>query len=269
MTLELVPAKSLEDDTIAELFTAVYAGYWHPIEVDAAALRRMIATYDLDLETSVVAMDGEQAVGLAMLAVRGERGWVGGMGVLPERRGEGIGALLTRRLLDGGRERGVTRVRLEVLEQNEPAIGIYRRLGFVDSGDVAVWRLKTHAAGAKAADADLDETLESLAVVKADVPWQRNPATVANMRALGSQLTAVSAGAGRAVYAVTDVHASMLQLDAATEEVAAALLVAPIDRGASALLWLNGPVDGVAADALRHLGAAPLALQHELTLDIG
>ena len=181
----------------------------------------------------------------------------------------GIGERLLRRLLDGGRERGVRRVRLEVLEQNTPADAIYRKLGFVDKGDVAVWRLETAPAGSdEAAATDVGETLEWLASAQADVPWQRNPATVANMRALGSALTAVSTGAGRAVYAMTEAHASLLQLDAPAEVDAAALLRAPFARGASSVLWLNGPVEGVAAEVLRRAGAAALARQHELTLDI-
>ena len=266
MALDLVPAKSLDDEAIARLFTAVYAGYWHPIEIDAAGLRRMVATYDLDLAASVVAVDGALAVGLAMLAIRGDHGWLGGMGVLPERRGKGIGELLTTRVLEGARQRAVAHVRLEVLEQNAPAIAIYRRLGFVDVGDVVVWRLEHGPPGDDAADADLDAALASLAAAEEAAPWQRSPATVANMRGLGSQLTAVRAGAGRAVYATTSAHASLLQLDATTEEDAAALLRAPFARGASSLLWLNGPAEGVAADVLRGAGAAPLALQHELTL---
>ena len=116
MTVTLAPASALDDERLAALFTAVYAGYWHPIEIDAVSLRRMISTYDLDLDASVVARDGDAPVGIAMLARRGAEGWVGGMGVLPERRGEGLGEALTRRLLEAARERGVTRVRLEVLE---------------------------------------------------------------------------------------------------------------------------------------------------------
>jgi ribosomal protein S18 acetylase RimI-like enzyme len=264
----LTPGSALDDERLAALFTAVYAGYWHPIEIDAGALRRMISTYDLDLDASVVAWDGDTPVGLAMLAVRGPEAWIAGMGVTPERRGAGLGEALTRRLLDAARERGVTRVRLEVLEQNAPAIAIYRRLGFEDFAEVAVWRLESAPGGLDAHDEDVTAALAALATVEADAPWQRNPRTVANMRALGSALTAVGAGAGLAVFASAEGHASLLELAATTEDEAAALLQAPFARGASTLLWLNGPVAGVAADALRRAGAAQLAIQHELELSL-
>jgi hypothetical protein len=191
------------------------------------------------------------------------------MGVLPERRGAGLGERLTRRLVDNARERGARRLGLEVLEQNAPAIAVYRRLGFVDAGDVAVWRIDTPPAGGDdARDADVAESLELLAAALPSLPWQRNAGTVANMRALGSPLTAARTERGRAVYATTDERASLLQLHAPARVDAAALLRAPFARGASSLLWLNGPVDGVAADVLRDAGAAPAALQHELRLDL-
>jgi ribosomal protein S18 acetylase RimI-like enzyme len=266
---ELAPAGHLDEDALAALFTAVYEGYWHPIEIDGAALRRMTATYDLDADASVVALDGGVPIGLAMLAVRADRGWIGGMGVVPERRGAGIGEQLTRRLVENARDRGVRRVTLEVLEQNAPAIAIYRRVGFAELGDVAVWSIAAPPDGGEATDADFAETLADLAARLPNVPWQRNPGTVANMRALGSQLVAVRTDRGRAVYAMTDVHASLLQLDAPTRDEAAALLRAPFARGAGSLFWLNGPSDGVAAAVLRDAGATPLALQHELQLELG
>ncbi len=268
MPVTLEPATTLDDDALAALFTAVYAGYWHPIEIDGAALRRMVASYDLDLQASAVALDGAAPAGLAMLAIRGELAWVGGMGVLPDRRREGTGELLTRHLVATARDRGVRRVRLEVLEQNTAARALYRRIGFAPFRDVAVWRLASPPAARAAVDADLDDALGVLTHAEADAPWQRSPATVARLRALGSPLRAAVSGTGRAVWARAGDSASLLLLDAADPIEAAALVAHPFAHGATSLLWLNGPVDGVAADALREAGATPIGRQHELVLDL-
>jgi hypothetical protein len=88
------------------------------------------------------------------------------------------------------------------------------------------------------------------------------------MRALGSTLAACRCATGRAAWAITDAHASLLQVDAASEEEAASLVRAPFSSGATSLLWLNGPVDGVAAEVMRRAGATEAARQHELTLDL-
>jgi ribosomal protein S18 acetylase RimI-like enzyme len=268
MTVSLAPAATIDDERLAALFTAVYAGYWHPIQIDADGLRRMVATYDLELGDSVVALDGGELIGVAMLAVRGSEGWIGGMGVVPDRRGEGLGNVITQALLDNARAHGVRRVRLEVLEQNAPAIAIYRSLGFGALGDVAVWRLDTAPEAAKATDADIDDALSQLAGQGREAPWQRSAATIARSRQAGADLRAMRNGDGVAIYTATDAHAALQAIEAPSPDSAAALLRAPFDRGSTSLLFLNGAVDGPVAEALETAGATQLAVQHELAIDV-
>jgi ribosomal-protein-alanine N-acetyltransferase len=90
-----------------------------PFAVDGAALRGMVDAFDIALDRSRVAVaeDGE-LVGLANLAVRGARGWIGGLGVVAKARRHGIGRRLMESVLDGA----PPEVGLEVIEENEPAI---------------------------------------------------------------------------------------------------------------------------------------------------
>lgn len=57
-------------------------------------------------------------------------GHVKDIAVSPQYRGRDIGATLLDRALAVMRERGVTTVKLEVRESNEPARSLYRRFGF-------------------------------------------------------------------------------------------------------------------------------------------
>jgi ribosomal protein S18 acetylase RimI-like enzyme len=268
MTVTLEPASILDDERLAALFTAVYAGYWHPIEIDAAGLRHMVETHDLDLDASVAALDAGVPVAVAMLAIRGTEGWIGGMGVLPERRGAGVGTQVTAQLLANARDRRLRRIRLEVLEQNAPAISIYRRLGFADLGDVGVWALTVPPDAEPAQEAALDETLETLASTSSDAPWQRGAATIARMHETGGTLAAVRAAGGAAVFSVNGEQAVLLEISAPDVRSARGLLRAPFERGASSLLFVNGPVTGVMADVLDAAGATRLALQHELAIEL-
>lgn len=260
-------AIALADEALADIFTRAYAGYWFPVEVDADRLRRMVSTYDIDRSHSVAVLDGHSAVGVALLAVRGNQGWVGGMGVLESHRGAGIGERLMRRLVDRARAAGVRRLRLEVLVQNTPAVDIYRRLGFADLEDVALWKLEeAPRANREATAASVDEALDALAAAVEDAPWQLDVASLRNMRALGSELRAAQAIGGTAVYTMAGAAATILALVADSREAASALLAAPFAAGAERLLWINGPVTGPAADALRSAGATELGRQHHLAL---
>lgn len=57
-----------------------------------------------------------------------------GVGLLPEYRGKRIGESLFTACLEMARASGVTRVELEVREDNLPAIALYQRLGFIKEG---------------------------------------------------------------------------------------------------------------------------------------
>jgi RimJ/RimL family protein N-acetyltransferase len=57
-----------------------------------------------------------------------------GMGLLPDVRGQGVGARLAQTAIDAARKKGVERVELEVFASNTRAIRLYERLGFVHEG---------------------------------------------------------------------------------------------------------------------------------------
>jgi len=57
-----------------------------------------------------------------------------GMGLLPGYRGRGLGRRLAVQTIGAARQVGIERVELEVFASNEPAIALYRALGFITEG---------------------------------------------------------------------------------------------------------------------------------------
>jgi len=121
---------------LASVFTAAYHGYVIPFEVDESHLEYMVEVFDLDLSRSLVAVERDRPVGLANLGRRRERTWLGGVGVVRDRRGSGVGESLTRTLLDHAREAGAREMLLEVIVENAPAIALYEKLGFVQTNEM-------------------------------------------------------------------------------------------------------------------------------------
>jgi GNAT superfamily N-acetyltransferase len=64
------------------------------------------------------------------LRERGGFGAIQNVGVIPALRGQGFGEALVLQALHGFRRTGLHRAVLEVTAQNDPAIRLYRRLGF-------------------------------------------------------------------------------------------------------------------------------------------
>jgi ribosomal protein S18 acetylase RimI-like enzyme len=127
--LRFVPATSVSLEEFAAAFTAGFSGYAVPLEVDAPKLSRRIRVDHYDLQHSLVAYDGDERVGMVALAIRGAAGWCGGLGVVPERRGRGVGRLLMGALLERARAAGLRTLTLEVLASNTPARRLYEGAG--------------------------------------------------------------------------------------------------------------------------------------------
>jgi len=136
--LRFVPAASVSLEEYAAGFTASFVGYHFNLTLDAARLARKIRVEQHDLQHSLIAYEGDELVGVAALAIRGEAGWVGGFGVVPRRRGRGLGRLLMAALLGQARACRLRRLTLEVLAQNAAARRLYEGAGMRVTRDLLI-----------------------------------------------------------------------------------------------------------------------------------
>jgi ribosomal protein S18 acetylase RimI-like enzyme len=111
-------------------FVDGYQGYYVRVDLPLESFRAKLIREHVDLAASATVRLNDEIVGLGLLSIRGARGWVSSVGVAPEYRGRGLGEALMCWLMDEARARGVQWMWLEVLTQNEPAIRLYRKLGF-------------------------------------------------------------------------------------------------------------------------------------------
>jgi ribosomal protein S18 acetylase RimI-like enzyme len=268
----LTNAATLTLEDLADLFDRAYEGYAVPMHVDAGAMAFMLDTFDLVPEWSRVAWRGARSVGVAMLGVRGEAGWVGGMGVVPEARRSGVGEQLMRALIEQARESGVRRLGLEVLEQNLAARALYEKLGFRVWRRLEVFALEGQGrspAAPAAACAPREARRRIAAARRTAEPWQRADATLDRLDVSTPALRAVTTLGGDAVYRVTDGRAGVLQMHATSETSAGVMLDTIRSRdGVRVLRYLNVPDEDVAAAALRARGAECSVAQFEMALPL-
>jgi ribosomal protein S18 acetylase RimI-like enzyme len=259
----IVPADTLAPAELAELFTAAYEGYPMPVRVDEATLGFMVDAYDIDLRRSRVALREGEPAGVALLGIRGDTGWIGGMGVVAGVRRGGVGTALMEAVLAEARAAGVRVVGLEVLEPNDGAIRLYERLGFRRVRMLEVWSLAAaaHASEARAADPE-----SAHAWIRghrgAPEPWQRADATVERLEAVEA---VELPDAAAALFRVTAGRVSVLQLAAVDAAAAAQVLGAARALGES-LHFVNVPEDDPASAALARLGGKLEIRQHEMRL---
>jgi ribosomal protein S18 acetylase RimI-like enzyme len=274
--IALVAATTRTDEELAALFGAVYADYFVPVHLDAIALRTMVRRFDLDLAASRVAQDSGQAVGVALLGLRRETAWVGGMGVVPGARRTGLGRRLMESVIAEARERGCRTVQLEVLEQNAGAIALYRALGFHAWRNLDVWALGTPLPDAGAREIPTSEARAWIAARRtAPEPWQRADDSLDRFDLPENPLRALELGAGgtragAAGVLVSGGRASLLQLvaEGADPVATARALLAGAGAWAPSVRFLNVPSEHPAAKALAGAGATLEARQFEMTLTL-
>ncbi|HYP54445.1 MAG TPA: GNAT family N-acetyltransferase, partial [Pyrinomonadaceae bacterium] len=136
--LRFASAASVPLYEYAALFTASFGGYQYQIAMDAERLARRVRQEQHDLTHSLVAYAGAKPVGIAALAVRGQRGWVGGFGVVPDERGRGRGREMMSALLEQARACRLRTLSLEVLAGNTAARRLYERAGMLVARDLLI-----------------------------------------------------------------------------------------------------------------------------------
>lgn len=130
MTVRFVPASDVEFSALVRAFNDAYRDYIVPIQLSDDQMRRNITQNHMDMVLSRAGLDGDQIVAVGFVARRETRAWVGGVGVIPQYRGQGLGRSLMHTLIDSARGAGLEVMQLEVIISNTPAHNLYLDLGF-------------------------------------------------------------------------------------------------------------------------------------------
>ena len=266
MPVELHPSTEFSLAELASTFTASYDGYFIPFVVDEEQMSYLVDVFDLDLSRSLVAVERDRPVGLATLGHRGERTWLGGVGVVPDQRRAGVGELLTRALLEAARKAGARELALEVIVENAPAIALYEKLGFARTRELEVLSLTAGRERSDARETDVEEALRFVAAARGGTePWQRADETVAKLARRGSTQRAVAVDGAAAVFSQDGDRVDLLQ--AAGESAALPALIAAL-RSRGNVSALNFPAGEPVATALREAGATVRLRQHEMVFPL-
>src|SRR5689334_16137350 len=115
---EARPADGLSLPALTTLWNRAYEAYFVNIEFTPEMMARHLRRAGIDLALSRVLWRGDEAAGVAMVARRGARGYLGGFGIVLAQRRRGWGAVLLDAQLEAVRAAGLREMVLEVIEQN-------------------------------------------------------------------------------------------------------------------------------------------------------
>jgi ribosomal protein S18 acetylase RimI-like enzyme len=261
----------LDLPALTAAFNAVYLEYVVPLAFDPERMRAHVEANDIALDRSPLVLDDDgRVVALAMLGVRGDRGWIGGFGVVPAQRGRGRSHALTREVIERARASGLLTLQLEVIDANVRAIAAYERAGFVRTRALCSCRREPRL-GSQHGDAAVAVEIGAFAwreAAEAWAPaWQRERSSV--LRTPGVVGLATTAGEPFALVRPTDAAVHVLAMDACDEETAARRLDAVAASHADrAIVVMNEPEGSAVERAMVGRGWTAIVRQHELRLDL-
>lgn len=140
MSRQFLPASRFTLQALTDAYNQTRVDYLVPMPLNAARLRDYIDIYDIDMHRSVVAIDGDQILGINMLGVRDGVSWITRLGVLPVKRRAGTGEGLMGYLLDRSAELNQPRAILEVIKNNAPAQQLFKKCGFFETRELLILR---------------------------------------------------------------------------------------------------------------------------------
>jgi GNAT superfamily N-acetyltransferase len=124
------PLLELNFAEMADLFNRCFEDYVIPFTMTAQNVAAHSRKDGIDHIRSFVAVRDGQDIGLAYISPRFETARLAGMGIVKSARGQGTGRVLVAEFLRRLRADGFREAVLEVFEQNEPAVRLYKSFGF-------------------------------------------------------------------------------------------------------------------------------------------
>ncbi len=221
--MKLVTADQYTYRELTEAYNQTRVDYLVPMPMNEARLREYSRVYDVSLQHSWVAVEGDIMLGLAMLGVRPKRTWITRLGVLPNGRRKGTGTALMQALVDSSYELKADNIWLEVIKGNVPAHNLFKKFGFEETRELIVARRPPGPLIARPADLKIkqvttlnhEDAIILLSHRKERPNWLNEIESLENVRNLSALLVELEdGGRGWATY-----HAGLFQLSRILVEV--------------------------------------------------
>lgn len=130
-----------------QTFLEAFSDYFVPFQFSEQQMENHLLQNAVELERSVGAFFGEKLIGFTLngFGVWNDKQTIydAGTGVVPEFRRQGVGKALFDFMMPKFEAEGFEQILLEVISQNENAVGLYEKLGFRETRRLIYFEQKT------------------------------------------------------------------------------------------------------------------------------
>ncbi|QIL74526.1 GNAT family N-acetyltransferase [Hymenobacter sp. HDW8] len=174
---------------VTDAMNRSFEEYMVPMVFTPASFERRFRGEHLDAEASKLWFQGEELVGVVLIARRGWTSRVAAMGLVREARGKHYGRQMLQAAIEEATARGDRSMLLEVFAANEPARRLYERLGFRNERELFSFRYVPNPKSPPADSRELQEIdpaeLARLVLLEGEpnISWMYAPATLMGVAA--------------------------------------------------------------------------------------
>ncbi|TGE28808.1 GNAT family N-acetyltransferase [Hymenobacter metallicola] len=168
------PVLDFPSAQVTEAMNRSFEEYFVPLVFTPETFERRFRSEHLDAQASKLWFQGEELVGLVLIARRGYTSRVAAMGLVIEARGRRYGRQMLQTALDEAHARGDRSVLLEVFVPNERARRLYERLGFRNTRELFTFRRVPQPVKAAAQLTEIDQLAVAYLVAREgeqNLPW--------------------------------------------------------------------------------------------------
>lgn len=130
MDFDSRPASDYPLPDLVNYLNQGFENYFVPIQFNVSQFLVMVRRDGIDLPSSRVLLADGIPSGIALIARRGWTSRLAAMGISTDTRGKGAGSWFMKELIREADEREEREMVLEVIEQNSPAVALYKKSGF-------------------------------------------------------------------------------------------------------------------------------------------
>jgi len=125
-----VPASHFSIVQLSDIMTTCFQQYVVPLSVTPDYFAARFCSEGLNFTESVVWMQGEQSIAIALVTTRCQQARIAAFALHPDARGNGLAKPMMLALLSRLAEKNYVQVALEVIAENHAAVALYQALGF-------------------------------------------------------------------------------------------------------------------------------------------
>jgi GNAT superfamily N-acetyltransferase len=263
-----ITAADVDRTRAAAALDCVFAEYLVPISFAEPVYAIHVTANDVDAGSSPIWYDrAGGVVAAALLGVRGARGWIGGFGIVPARRGQGLGTALLAEIIERARALAIASIALEVLVENAPARRTYEGGGFACSRRLVTFTGEATRLLSRRAEAPYADPASFIDLPDETAPcWQREAASLRRQ----TNLHAVGDARAHCVFRHNGERAQLLKIRASSDEGFASLCTSVVGQtGVTRLELFNEPEASATAAAARALGWSVIHEMDEMVTAVG